>query len=1794
QSATNGAQSVHTFDLSSPVYNLSFTIYDVNRDVTTTAIDDIQVILTKQDGSLYTLQPADYTTGATNTYNGSSFIGTADGSSNVVINGIPEWIVKIRFIYENSGTGAINTIQDIAIGDFTYCTPLDSDGDGVFDYIDLDSDNDGIPDNFEAQTTADYIAPSGGYNNFGIDLAYGSGFTPVNTDETLTNSDTVPDYLDLDSDGDGTFDILESNFTTITPNSGGRATGEVGENGLLNTLDNGDTYVDVNGSFGNNITDNFTDSDNDVNIGGDLDYRDNFVGVDTDGDGVANADDIDDDNDGIPDVNESTNIALAGTASMSSQLGGRSADNAIDGITSGNNNQLLAHTNSTTPTEWWEVDLGSQQEINQINIFNRDDCCQGRLANVYVLISDTPFPSDPTDLAGALSNADFTFQLSSSESGDPVIDVPNVTGRYVRLQKSGTNLGDNAINIHEVQVYSPLDSDNDGVIDSLDIDADNDGIPDNIEAQPTIGYETPSNVDTDNDGLDDAYDTDCAPCGSITGVDLSEPRNTDNFDEPDYLDSDSDNDGIPDIQENGDSDNAISGNDDDGDGLDNNFEGSDTNDGYDVNDEIDTPSTDLPDVDSDVTTDDVDYRDDDDDPVSPNYSGNTLWLRADKNVTGSANVTLWEDQTASLDFVATSGQEPNATVNLLNFNPTVTFTPANNDVLTYTGNLNPRTMYIVYNDTSTAQYTTPFTNNDADGIGHGHSDDTQVYNATYTPTDVINGEEYISGLSSNLLTSSRPDNFEMQTRVFNSNISNEDRTYYVGRDRNFATRVINGSVAEVILYSDVHTDTRKQQVETYLAIKYGFTLDNTDNSGTIIEGDYALSDGSTKIWNYTANSTYHNDVAGIGRDDAMVLAQYQSKSINSDAVITIGLSAISDANENNSNFSTGFTTNKDFLLWGNDNGTISSTTTTELICAPEITLGRTWKIVENGSVGSVQIAIEEDAIDDNLTTANTIKVLKVADDASFTTNVEYFPLTYTSINSENVYETTYDFNGTKYFTYAEINGIFWNGSTSTWTGGNNSSVTGAPSTEAADVDKVMIIDAEGTENHATMPDSAIVECVWIKENSKLMVQDDNYLEFDEDFILNGELRLIGNGQLVQTHIGLSNVQGNGKLFRDQSTTVPNVYRYNYWSSPVREIGANSFRVAEVLHDGNVPTFENSPEIDITWTDGYDGMPGVTATAPDYTDGTPLTLSSYWIYSFLNGVDASGWVQQRQTGILQRGQGYTMKSTGQNPQNFTFIGSPNDGSITFNFLANTTSVLGNPYPSAIDADKFITTNINSIEGTLYFWEHTGEDNIVEGASTGHNITGYQGGYSQRNLAMGIAASNVASTAPTVFDWEDASIISNEVVQTVDDIKATVSFSSGTPILSDISSILSPLDLGIINSDGESDYSITVNFDQKVDVKSIQLSNNTLLGALSLPITLDARGSSTPVSSILSGFLDNTVTVNWEDITSFTISSSSNFNIQLQDISVELGNQPSLGNGTYYAPNQYISVGQAFFVSSSDTGGTVRFENDQRLYESDDYISGGTRFFKTSGKTSTTTQTTGSTLPILKLGFNYKASGISDDLHRQIGISFRRGNTFGYENGFDSEIFDIQATDFYWNFPEYSDKNYIIAGVSQLTENLEVPVVFSVNTNEAISIEIDEVENIDGSIYLFDKLTNQYYELSTDDEKKVSLDLENGEYRNRFYITFANQNETLSTEGEVLNSSLNAFVDNGNNEIVINNADNLKLKKASLYNVLGQEIQSWNSFENTNEERLSINKLPTGFYIFNLETEKGRLSKKVVVE
>jgi len=240
----------------------------------------------------------------------------------------------------------------------------------------------------------------------------------------------------------------------------------------------------------------------------------------------------------------------------------------------------------------------------------------------------------------------------------------------------------------------------------------------------------------------------------------------------------------------------------------------------------------------------------------------------------------------------------------------------------------------------------------------------------------------------------------------------------------------------------------------------------------------------------------------------------------------------------------------------------------------------------------------------------------------------------------------------------------------------------------------------------------------IVNSNTLIANNDTKLQITHYLKLDGKIDLVGRSQLIQELNSDFDPISSGSLERDQQGQS-NIYNFNYWSSPVSTINNtsinNGYTVAGVMKDGTDP---NNIQ-DILWSSGVDGAPT-----------SPITLSNYWIFKFQNNGISSNWSSVGETGLLLPGQGFTLKGSGalSAQQNYTFIGKPNNGTITSPILANDLNLCGNPYPSAIDANKFIRDNATSITGTLYFWEHYS-------TNTSHITQSYQGGYATRTLVGG---------------------------------------------------------------------------------------------------------------------------------------------------------------------------------------------------------------------------------------------------------------------------------------------------------------------------------------------------------------------------------------------------------------------------------------------------------------------------
>ena len=121
--------------------------------------------------------------------------------------------------------------------------PVDSDGDGVFDFYDLDSDNDGITDLFEtgqlgllSDTDMDGVIDWFPLDDGSNGLLDASETFPdsgvLDYDLWDTDGDTIFNYLVDDSDGDGCNDVVEAGFTDLNNDSFIDGTG-VDANGIV-------------------------------------------------------------------------------------------------------------------------------------------------------------------------------------------------------------------------------------------------------------------------------------------------------------------------------------------------------------------------------------------------------------------------------------------------------------------------------------------------------------------------------------------------------------------------------------------------------------------------------------------------------------------------------------------------------------------------------------------------------------------------------------------------------------------------------------------------------------------------------------------------------------------------------------------------------------------------------------------------------------------------------------------------------------------------------------------------------------------------------------------------------------------------------------------------------------------------------------------------------------------------------------------------------------------------------------------------------------------------------------------------------------------------------------------------------------------------------------------------------------------------------------------------------------------------------------------------------------------------
>ncbi len=284
-----------------------------------------------------------------------------------------------------------------------------------------------------------------------------------------------------------------------------------------------------------------------------------------------------------------------------------------------------------------------------------------------------------------------------------------------------------------------------------------------------------------------------------------------------------------------------------------------------------------------------------------------------------------------------------------------------------------------------------------------------------------------------------------------------------------------------------------------------------------------------------------------------------------------------------------------------------------------------------------------------------------------------------------------------------------------------------------------------------------------------------------------------------------------------------------------------------------------------------------------------------------------------------------------------------------------------------------------------------------------------------------------------------------------------------------------------------------------------------------------------------------------------------------------------------PKQYIPVSQGFFVTA-DAGGTVTFKNSQRIFKTE--ASNPSLFLKgtkSKGKSSTAETDLDDRQKIRLMLDSPKG------YHRQLLVGADENATSGIDKGYDAPLIEDNVEDIFWIF---SNKNFVIQAVNNFDNNQILPLGLKINQEGLATIKIDELENMDNNkaIYLHDKELDVYHDLN---QKPYDVHLPVGEYLNRFEITFSKGSQSLSTN-DANKKSIEVYFSNEEDQVIVHNPNAQLIESVEMINILGQSLFKFKISSNDDYLKYKASQIKAGTYILKIETEHGKLSKKVLIK
>jgi hypothetical protein len=264
---------------------------------------------------------------------------------------------------------------------------------------------------------------------------------------------------------------------------------------------------------------------------------------------------------------------------------------------------------------------------------------------------------------------------------------------------------------------------------------------------------------------------------------------------------------------------------------------------------------------------------------------------------------------------------------------------------------------------------------------------------------------------------------------------------------------------------------------------------------------------------------------------------------------------------------------------------------------------------------------------------------------------------------------------------------------------------------------------------------------------------------------------------------------------------------------------------------------------------------------------------------------------------------------------------------------------------------------------------------------------------------------------------------------------------------------------------------------------------------------------------------------------------------------------------------VAPGQGFFVEANSTN-NVTFTEAMQSHEAADT-------FQRSSKTE------------VHLFIN------DGNDSKFLKVYYINGTTKGFDNGYDGELFRGVSHSLALYSQLVSDsqgKNYQVQSLPKSDyANMVIPVGVKADAGKEITFTADVLNVPSGlKVFLEDRQTNTFTRLDeTNSEYKVTL-TETLNDVGRFYMHTTES--VMSTEDVILNSV----------RIFKTNSSTLKITglpqgKTSfyLYNILGKEMMTTIFTSNGNKE-ISLSKLASGIYLAKIQTEKGAITKKIILE